>query len=345
MPAYWQYSNAIFGTQSTVNGSAHDYQFAPANGSTWSWSGDTTSFVAVEGNSAGTLFNGDSITNEEVDPDERFDGAWPQWVTIDGTDRQVIWDYTFEITSGGTTYRVAVIDVDLNNDNDVEDAGEDGYYLVFPDGVPPAGGNYTVGNIVENDASTPHAGLGGTAVCFCAGTKVLTERGEVPIETLRTGDRVWTLDHGLQPLLWIGRRTVPAVGRMAPVRFATGAIGNTRPLTVSPNHRVLIEHWRADLMFGVPEVLVRAIDLVNGDTITRVPGGEVTYFHLLLDGHEILRADGALSESLYPSANALEMAGPEAAEEILTLFPEIATRLSPKARTSLKAREAVALFA
>lgn len=56
---------------------------------------------------------------------------------MDGVDRQVIWDYTFTVTDGTNTWRVGVIDVDLNNDNDVQDAGENGYFLVFPDGMPP----------------------------------------------------------------------------------------------------------------------------------------------------------------------------------------------------------------
>ena len=41
-------------------------------------------------------------------------------------------------------------------------------------------------------------------ICFAAGTMILTAEGERAIETLTAGDMVWTLDHGYQPLRWIG---------------------------------------------------------------------------------------------------------------------------------------------
>ena len=127
---------------------------------------------------------------------------------------------------------MAVIDVDLNNDDDLNDAGEDGYYLVFPDGVPPAGVNYTVNGIVENDDFVPHADLGATIVCFTEGTMIETEHGPRAIETLQQGDRVLTRDDGYQPLRWIGTRRVRAEGDLAPVLFQPGTVGNDRPLLV-----------------------------------------------------------------------------------------------------------------
>ena len=69
-------------------------------------------------------------------------GVGEQTVDIGGSDQQLIWNSTFTVSQTvcgvTTTWQVAVIDVDQNNDDDLSDAGEDGYFLVFPDGLPPA---------------------------------------------------------------------------------------------------------------------------------------------------------------------------------------------------------------
>jgi len=49
-------------------------------------------------------------------------------------------------------------------------------------------------------------------VCFTSGTELLTKRGKQLIENLRVGDMIVTRDNGLQPLKWIGPKTVPSEG-------------------------------------------------------------------------------------------------------------------------------------
>ncbi|MFC6760189.1 hypothetical protein ACFQFQ_12950 [Sulfitobacter porphyrae] len=66
MPVHYGYTNTIYGTQSTINGSAHNYAFAPPAGSTWRYTGPDTYFV-VDENTGATQFNGDP-TNEVVSP-------------------------------------------------------------------------------------------------------------------------------------------------------------------------------------------------------------------------------------------------------------------------------------
>jgi len=44
--------------------------------------------------------------------------------------------------------------------------------------------------------------------CFKEGTKILTNNGYRPIETLRVGDRISTLWNGFQPIVMIGKRTI-----------------------------------------------------------------------------------------------------------------------------------------
>jgi hypothetical protein len=52
-----------------------------------------------------------------------------------------------------------------------------------------------------------------------------------------------------------------------------GTFGLHRRLVVSPQHRVLLTHWMAELMFGEDEVLVAAKDLVNDCSVRIVEGG------------------------------------------------------------------------
>ena len=162
-----------------------------------------------------------------------------------------------------------------------------------------------------------------TVPCFVAGTLIRTETGESRVEDLRPGDLVWTMDHGLQPLRWIGQRTVAAVGAFAPVRVAANTYGTHDTLLVSPQHRILVRDPLADLVFGTPEVLVAAKHLVNGRSVQVVEGGEITYVHLLFDQHEIVLANGLATESFLPGPQTIEVFDAEVFGEISTLFPEL----------------------
>lgn len=169
--------------------------------------------------------------------------------------------------------------------------------------------------------------------CFTPGTLIETPDGPKLIEDLKAGDLVTTADSGAKPLLWIGRKTVAARGKFAPIRFEAGMFGLTRPLLVSPQHRMLIDDWRAPYLFGHAEVLIAAHCLVNNTTVTRVEGGEVEYIHLLFKRHEIVFANGAKSESYYPG-HAVSRSERETEAEVLDLFPELAARGTASVRTA-----------
>ena len=178
--------------------------------------------------------------------------------------------------------------------------------------------------------------------CFTTGTLIETATGLRPIDELQTGDLVATRDNGFQPLRWIGRQKVAAQGTAAPVVFATGAIGNTRPLAVSPQHRMMVTGWRAELLFFMDEVLVPAIALINESTIRQRAGGTVEYIHILFDHHEIVMADGVPSESFYPGPVALNALADATRQEVLDLFPSLSCDLPPPheaARMILTVRE------
>lgn len=219
--------------------------------------------------------------------------------------------------------------------------------------VPPAGLTGLSGPVGTNFSYTAEnaAGLSDTAFvtvttvpCFTPGTLIRTAEGERRIETLRIGDLVETRDNGLQPLRWIGRRRVAAEGRFAPIVIEAGTFGAHRRLVVSPQHRILVTHWMAELMFGEDEVLVAAKDLVNGCSVRVQAGGEVEYVHLLFDRHEIIYAEGMATESFLPGPHILSALDKGVQAEVLALFPRIdpATRrgYGISARSALRAREA-----
>lgn len=159
--------------------------------------------------------------------------------------------------------------------------------------------------------------------CFTLGTLIATRQGEVAIEDLQAGDEVLTRDNGFQALRWIGQKTVPAQGRMAPVLIETGAIGNERPITVSQQHRMMITGWQAEVLFGEQEILVAAKHLTGLEGVRLMEGGEVTYVHILFDQHEIVFGNGILSESFLPGAEGQNALTAKTREEIFAIFPEL----------------------
>lgn len=197
----------------------------------------------------------------------------------------------------------------------------------------------------NNGISSGAVGLGdftGDIVCFAHDTQIETRDGKVAVQDLCVGDLVRTKDNGLQPIRWIGSRTVDAVGRFAPIVIAADVLGNDRPLVLSPQHRVMLGGWQAELLFGVPEVLVAAKHLVDDKGILRREGGTVTYFHMMFDQHEIVYADGAPCESFHPGHVGISGMDDAQRDEIFALFPELEqdfAQFGPLARMSLKSAE------
>ena len=126
-------------------------------------------------------------------------------------------------------------------------------------------------------------------MCFTPGTCIATPKGARDIASLKIGDFVVTRDHGLQPIRWIQSRTVPALDRFAPIRIRPGVvIGQQSDLLVSPQHQMLFQGYRAELLFGESEVFVAAKHLVDGRLVTQEKGGYVTYIHMMFDEHEVV---------------------------------------------------------
>lgn len=186
------------------------------------------------------------------------------------------------------------------------------------DGTVLANATFVSSTFVTTSTFLPVGALG--PPCLTPGTLILTPTGQRLIEDLAVGDLVMTRDHGAQPLRWIGQCEVAGKGPFAPIRFAPGAMGNRRALLVSPQHRMLVEGWKAELYFGESEILVAACHLVNDTTIRPAPVDCVTYMHLLFDSHQVIWAEGAATESLLPGT-VIRNAHPDLIAEVTALFP------------------------
>lgn len=84
-----------------------------------------------------------------------------------------------------------------------------------------------------------------------------------------------------------------------------GQFGASHDLLVSPQHRMFYKGTMVQCLFGETEVSIATRHMINDQTIPRQSGGLVTYFHLLLDRHEIIFAEDALAESIFPDPQAL----------------------------------------
>lgn len=201
--------------------------------------------------------------------------------------------------------------------------------LAFLDDFPPVGVPLEVVGFQEGPgSSTTLAADYYVPPCFASGTRIATPDGERCVETLKAGDLVTTLDRGAQPLLWVGSASFskdalirdPA---LRPIEIGTGdAI-----LWVSPQHRVLLADWRAEMTCGGP-VLVAAKHLAEAGAARAMAPGEIpargiTYWHILFDRHEIVSSNGHLTESFRPGPEAMK-ALPDAAAEFRRFFPDFA---------------------
>jgi hypothetical protein len=137
--------------------------------------------------------------------------------------------------------------------------------------------------------------------CFAAGTRIDTPDGPIAVETLRAGAHVLTARGEVRPVRWIGHRHVdidrhPDPEMARPIRIRADAFASgipCRDVRVSPDHALFLEG-----------VLVPARLLVNGATICRDDTcRSVTYFHIELESHDILLAEGMAAESYLDTGN------------------------------------------
>ena len=176
-------------------------------------------------------------------------------------------------------------------------------------------GNY--GSVVWK--TSPDSGAGtdvSVAPCYCRGTLILAERGEVAVEDLAIGDLVATRS-GLRPVKWIGRRGydgrfIRGQRTILPIVVSAGALAHgvpARDLWVSPEHALYLDG-----------ALVPARLLVNGLTVAQVEAVEhLEYFHIELDSHDVILAEGTPAETYIECDNRLTFHN---AAEYAALYPD-----------------------
>lgn len=274
-----------------------------------------------------------------------FGGSRPspadEFISVDGVNRSVDTGiaYTASFTYSDGTTGTGVIRV-------LQDGNGNMFLIPPPRGasaaeIEAATGkpivSITIQRITQNDYTalgTDRFGLPGdpTFPCFCKGTMILTPEGERPVESLRVGDHVLTQDNGLQQIRWIGSKQLAGWQlaehrNLLPVLIRKDALGENAPsrdLMVSQQHRVLVRSRVARNMFGSDEILIAAKHLTGLEGVELVEeAGEVTYFHILFDAHEVVQSNGLMTESLYLGKQALADVGAELRQEILAIFPEL----------------------
>ena len=287
--------------------------------------------------------------------DTIFGGAGAEWIegaagsdVIDGgADQDTILGGIGDTVSGG----------EGGTDQDVLDLTAYGWALtdIIYDPANPESGVVTFydasGQVIGTESFT---NIEKVLVCFTPGTMITTDRGEVAVEHLGNGDRVFTRDNGYQTLRWVGAKTLSVADLVVnpglrPIRISKGALGDGLPerdMRVSPQHRMLFVGPRAEMLFGEGEVLVAATHLTHLPGVDQVMARGITYMHLLFDGHEIIRADGAWTESFQPAERTLNALDDAARGEIEDLFPGISAKAKGflSARPTLKAHEVKVLL-
>ncbi|HEY1932769.1 MAG TPA: Hint domain-containing protein [Acetobacteraceae bacterium] len=139
------------------------------------------------------------------------------------------------------------------------------------------------------------------AVCFGPGTQILTAHGEVAVEALAEGDLVVTHTGEQRPIKWIGYRRMDLTRHSrpslaAPVRIRRGAFAENLPgrdLIVSPDHCLFVDGK-----------LIPAKLLINDMTVVQERDTRVAeYYHVELDRHAVLLAEGLPAESYLDTGN------------------------------------------
>lgn len=232
-------------------------------------------------------------------------------------------DSGFILTDGAQTYTASLIET-----------GPDHPTLVmFLDELPPQNKElWIVHRVLDDRRKSGSTEVPQGVICFTSDTLILTQRGAVPVQELNLGDRLQTKDDGFQPVQWIGQRRISgarlyAMPQYRPVRVRAGALGDGEPdtdLLVSPDHRLLLRGNSARLLFNTDEVLVAARDLINNRTILRdFAQREVTYYHLMLESHQIVWANGVETESFHPANAPLDAIEGAQRDTLLAVLPQV----------------------
>lgn len=164
-------------------------------------------------------------------------------------------------------------------------------------------------------------------ICFTPGIKILTDLGERPVEEIRPGDLVQTVDSGLQPVRWIGKRVLDQDDlaerpNLRPIVIRKGAFGNRCRMLLSPQHGIVTRGLGGERLMRAKHAAE-----VLGGKFARFDSNctSVTYIHIMFDKHELVFAEGMKAEAFYPGPMALRALSAPSVKELLDLFPNLKT--------------------
>jgi hypothetical protein len=226
---------------------------------------------------------------------------------VDGSGQQI----GLPRDSDGSLFAIEIPNATATWAEGINDSGEIvGYY---DDAEHNMHGFTTTVSAVEQAATV--------TACYCRGTLIGGEHGDVPVEALAIGDKVLTKSGALRPIKWIGWRSYGGrfvIGRedILPICIKAGALDNNVPrrdLWISPHHAMFVDG-----------ALIEARDLINGVSIVQAKHIDtVSYFHIELETHDVIVAEGAWSETFMDDDSRGMF---QNAQDYAALYPDAATR-------------------
>jgi len=250
--------------------------------------------------------------------DHPADGT-PNRITLTGLQNAA--GFAGTITNLRPTDRIVLPNVEFKETDHAAYDSFAGTLTVF-DGITPV---FTFSHVTVAPGAPTAFTVGADSVqeaaCFAQGTRILTQRGNIPIEQLTTDDDVRTAEGSFARVQWLGYRRLdgrrhPRPWDVAPVRISADAFAPgqpAQPVMLSPDHAV-----------GIDGVLIPIRYLLNGKTIRQLPAADITYWHVELAHHALILAEGLPCESYLDTGNrgAFENAGTPTA-----LHPDFAARI------------------
>jgi hypothetical protein len=171
---------------------------------------------------------------------------------------------------------------------------------------------------ITNFDPDPYVPPGPAPPCFKEGTKILTDKGYVPIETLKPGDKVQTLKEGFVAIHAIGKRVIknPRVEERVPEQLYVCSPSKFsdvfEDLIITGYHSLLSQNFESDEQIEETRRVLGKIYITDG--YYRIPicidkraevyreEGTATIYHFALEHHDYdmnhgVYANGLLVES------------------------------------------------
>lgn len=256
-------------------------------------------------------------------------------------------EYTVILRDPATNLTYKVIAFNVNNSNPAFATTEGLAFIGPQQGWPPVGRALTVVSAGEGPGggtATPYSSYV-TPACFTPGTRLETPTGPRLVQDIAPGDLLRTLDHAVQPVLFVAQTRITAARlrrapHLCPVLIARNAFGPGQPnrdMLVSPQHRFMQRGAACQLYFGSDEVLVAAKDCAAARPVAAasLPQG-VTYLHIGFAAHQVLFSDGLESESFLIGPAVYAGASAAVQQELRAIFPELVSPAGGKWQTAVR---------